>query len=216
MSKNITNKIAIIAILLISFFGMNLEEGKGQCPTGFTPTSVTINIHGCDYIVDLCYRCSIMGGIPGTVQTIGFMRVPTSPPCIPSPAISAQQALQFIETYVQSAAFYNTYLCTPTITVPPCPAQSRQLEYFYHNCWKAELISYFGVESLYYHVCEPEVYCHEVYTLCYDAPNNTNRKTVVSLTQVGTPSCTLSPAEVTMPTVVGQFSECFKLVTPCD
>ena len=57
MLKNIiSNRILFIAVLLISFFGMNLEEGIGQisCPTGYTATTRTLSIGGCDYEIALC------------------------------------------------------------------------------------------------------------------------------------------------------------------
>ena len=52
------NKVLLFVILLISFFGLNLEEGKAECPTGFTFTNMILNVNGCLYSVPVCYKCA--------------------------------------------------------------------------------------------------------------------------------------------------------------
>ncbi len=49
MSKNISQKIAIIAILLISFFGMNLEEGKAAVTLNLSANNQNIKPITSDY-----------------------------------------------------------------------------------------------------------------------------------------------------------------------
>jgi hypothetical protein len=56
MSKNsFSLKILLFAILLISLFGMNLEEGKGQCPIGSFLSIKTFTVNSCPVTVYYCY-----------------------------------------------------------------------------------------------------------------------------------------------------------------
>lgn len=88
MTKNsFSQKLLLVAILLISFFGMNLEEGNGQppCPayvTGWTQNIVTFVVNGCAYRVYICYKCSPTSSAP-TEFSVAQIE-PIDPNCVQS------------------------------------------------------------------------------------------------------------------------------------
>lgn len=190
-------------------------EISAQCPTGFTPIQINMDVNGCPYIVDLCVMCSPLGQFPGSVTVTGFMQVNMTPPCVQS--LNIKEVLQYIESHVTNPDFYYTWLCPSQYSAPPCPDQSEPIELLHYNCWEVELIEYLGAQLLYYRVCDDDAYCYEKISWCYDANNNKYNRTVLEgPTQFGTGSCTLEAWEIEVPEQVGQISECFIIHNSCQ
>jgi len=205
-------QILLLGFFLI-FFAME-GEAIAQCKTGYTPMQINMNVNGCPYVVDLCIKCSVLGQLPGSVYVRGFMQIPMIPPCVQT--LTAQQVLQYIETYVTSPEYYYTWLCQNQYGTPPCPDQSQPIEMSHWSCWKVEMIEYFGQQSLYYHICG-DAYCYEKFSWCYDSNLKKYNKTVIEgPTQIGTPSCTLEALQIILPTQVGQESPCFIMHNACQ
>ncbi|GDX64565.1 hypothetical protein LBMAG35_14030 [Chlorobiota bacterium] len=203
-------------VIVLFFFLMGSNENLvAQCPTGYTPVRITMTINGCPYNVDLCVKCSVLGQLPNSVAVTGFMQIQTTPPCVQT--LNVQQVLQYIETYVSTYDFYYSWLCQNNSSAPPCPQQSNEIEIYHWNCWKAELIEYAGQQSIYYSPCNYDTYCYEKISWCFDANQNKYVRTVVSgPTQIGgKPDCNLEAWEITLPTIVGQSSQCFILHSSC-
>ena len=74
--KIISQQIAIFAILLISFFGMNLEEGKGQapCPVGSFFNVKIFTVNSCPVTVYYCYT-------PGAEPIFKILSIYVHPGC---------------------------------------------------------------------------------------------------------------------------------------
>jgi hypothetical protein len=98
MSKNITQKIAIIAILLISFFGMNLEEGKGQCLPGFVPVNVTIMVNGCQVNADICVKCAPHALVAAEIHIKQWGKVIDT--CTFSPTLTISEELNAVKNAI--------------------------------------------------------------------------------------------------------------------
>lgn len=176
---------------------------------------INMNINGCPYIVDLCIKCSPLGQLPGSVSVRGFMQIPLQPPCVQT--FTAQQVLQYIELHVTSPDYYYTWICPDQYGAPPCPNQSQPIEILHWSCWQVEMIEYFGEQSLYFRVCNYDAYCCEKISWCYDANfNKYNRTVLEGPTQVGAPSCSLEAWANTVPTQVGQVSNCFIMHNACQ
>ncbi|MCK5740860.1 MAG: hypothetical protein KAH48_01470 [Chlorobi bacterium] len=205
-----------ILVMMVFVLGMMLGwvgEAEAQCPTGFTPMTVNIDVGGCPYEVQLCVKCSLTGYTASSVMIMGIMPIPMTPACVNN--MPYDDVVQYVELFVTNPDYYYTYVCT-TNDPPPCPAQSGEIELYHWNCWKIELIEYFGDETLHFTPCG-DTYCYEKITWCYDANFNKYNRTVVDgPTQVGEPECTLEAHEIEVPTVVGEFSECFIYPTACD
>ncbi|MCK5740910.1 MAG: hypothetical protein KAH48_01730 [Chlorobi bacterium] len=210
-----------ILVMLVFVIGMMLswvgEIIAHDCPTGYTPMTINMLVgeNDCPYVVELCVKCSLTGYTASSVALVGFHPLTMSPACVPD--MTYDEVAQFIITFITHPDFYYTYVCT-TYDAPPCPQQSVEIELFHYNCWKMELIEYFGEEIIKYSKCG-DAYCYEKITWCYDANANEFNRTVVSgPTQVGTPGCTYDvwDPEIVTPTVVGGVSECFIYPTACD
>jgi hypothetical protein len=203
-------KIFLPVIILL--FAFNIKS-FAQCPTGYTPMQVNIIINSCPYLVDLCIRCSPLGNLPNSVSVRGFMQIPTTPACVQT--LTAQEVLQYIETYVSSPDYFYTYICPNQNGAPPCPDQSQPIEIRHFSCWQIEMIQYLGAEVLYYNICNENEYCYEKISWCFDG--NQYRRTVIEgPTQYGTPSCTLEIWEINIPQQIGQTSECFIMHNACQ
>lgn len=205
-------KILFIVMFFLSLIVL-VSQTNAQCPTGYTPRQINMIVNDCPYQVDLCVKCSVLGMLFESVNVTGFMQIPLVDPCIQT--LTAKEVLKYIELYVLSPDYYYTHLCENPQGVPPCPGQSQEIEVKYWSCWKVELVEYFGMQALYYRICG-DAYCIERDTYCFDPVTNENKKTkTYGPLQVGVPSCSIEPDEVTFPTQVGQISDCFILHNAC-
>ena len=172
-------------------------------------------MNGCPYEIDLCIICSPIGYNPESVSVTGFKQIPTNPACVQT--LTANQVLNYIETVVTNPDYYYTYICTNAHGAPPCPDQSPIIEQRHFSCWYAELIDYFGEQSLYYRPCNTNEYCYEKISWCYDKTSNSYTRTIVDgPRQIGSPSCTKEEWEVTLPILVGFTSQCFIMHNDCN
>lgn len=179
MSKNISQKIAIIAILLISFFGMNLEEGKAACPAGYNMTIRTITISGCQYKLEICYQCSPTQNTQ-KIYLNGYSKVDQS--CVNT--LNDFQVLQQINGWLQQTANIAS-ICTNII---PCGEGALELYLYEPVCWK-----YVKQDSELWIRHDDgcgDAFCYEEFTFCYNTQTNSLVKTFVfGPAMIGTPSC---------------------------
>jgi hypothetical protein len=203
MSKNITNKIAIIAILLISFFGMNLEESKGQnpCPTGFSTDSLRINAGGCEYDIWVCYECNPTNG-----QSAVFIRHYAEVDTNCSGGLTEQQKLNNINNWLKNPN-NNRQFCDKTL--PPCGVSTMQVAIYEPICWYYVYLA----GRVYTAIClENEAYCLTVYEYCYN-PLTLQITTTISYgpSISGFPNCTIESLEIDKDTINenNPYSDCF-------
>ncbi len=206
-------KAMFLLIVLIALFSV-VKQSNAQCPTGYTLMTVNLTVNGCEYEVKLCVRCSPLGQMPESVSVFGVRKI--DPNCVQN--WTFQHVVKNIEFQVTNPDYYSTIICPNTLGVPPCPDQTEEVEIRQYNCWKVQLVEYFGVRTLYHVVCGTDTYCLKKITWCYNT--NANPPEYESITtytnQIGTPTCTEEYDGIRIPTVLWQYSICFIYHTDCE
>ncbi len=216
MTKNsFSQKILLIAILIISFFGMNLQEGKGQAPcgSGFTFNTFRININGCEYDYAFCYQCQPIALYPFSIVDFGNI-TPVDIACAQS--LSDAEVLKLLRIEILKYS-YLTLLCE----IRPCDVEPKtKMQFNSFACWEKKwffptnnpINDYWS-----YIACSSEDICESIYEVCRDG-NNINWTVVEKKWKnLIPPSCPPAPAgNIPTPTKNAVTSGCFKLPTPCD
>ncbi len=157
MFKMFTQKIAIIAILLISFFGMNLENGKAQapCASGYTSISYNILINGCYYSALFCYKCSPIAYVATEVQG-PLVYYKLNPNCNPNPALTDQEILDKLKEKGRE-------LIWAQCEIRPCDEEPKSLMLFKeYACYEKSFVGSNTVIS----ACLNSAYCETLYEAC--------------------------------------------------
>lgn len=204
MTKNsFSQKLLLFAILIISFFGMNLEEGKAQppCQTGFTSITLPVTVDGCVYEVRICYKCSVVMGNPSEVYLYSYR--PVDPNCI-----QTKTDEEIMNLLTEEALTKLALECRPK----PCD-QLPKMRYIVNQyaCWK-RLADKTVV------ACETNAVCQSLYEACIDN-QGTVRTKISSVWQFGfEPTCSWPPIPGRIPEVQpGQTeTDCFRLKTQCE
>jgi hypothetical protein len=195
MSKNITQKIAIIAILLISFFGMNLEESKGQiipCPAGFLSYPVSELIGGCWYEYEICYKCDPTGN-----EQVMYLNYVHKLDLSCTGTMNMNQVINYITNKMKSPAFVSS-LCTG---IAPCSEPSLEVIVHIPICWTKTKI---GTGVFYTYCFWDASYCVEQWKMCYDPILDRVVSILVYKGISGDPACSTEP-----PTPNTGWSDCF-------
>lgn len=222
MKKQLINYALTFAVLM-SLFAFGTVETKAQCALGFTPQSVNMNIGGCLYKVDFCVKCNTYTGQGSEVSILSITLIPQVPVCTPS--IPYSQIVDYAYSQMQAPSFFHTVACPLVPPSPPCdgPEDPRVVTYTSNLCWEAEVISYYGDNTLYFTPCSDDV-CIETYEICVNS-NGEYVKTLIAGRVPTTPSCTFEydappPAivpdfpDITDP--VGTKSECYIYHSNCN
>ncbi len=203
MTKNITQKIAIIAILLITFFGMNFEESKAQapCPSGYTLAVFNTFVDGCWYEIKICYICSPVSHILSEVALYSYR--PLNPLCIQS--ITDEELMDSLK---QKGVDY--FLSTNCI---PRPCNETPAFYFIINefaCWKRtaplnEVVA-----------CSSNAICQTLFHSCVQNGIIINTEVSTNWQFNSQPNCGSIVSNI--PQIVPPASEtsCVRIKTKCD
>ena len=202
MLKNIiSNRILFIAVLLISFFGMNLEEGKAQapCASGYTLVVDTLYIDGCHYEIKFCYKCGLTG--PDSEATLYSYR-PLSPFCV--------QTMSDEELFAEMNLYMIQFL-KDNCEIRPCSTPPKT-KFFINQfgCWKK--LSDRTVVA-----CETGGMCVTVYEVCWNG-STLEQTTLGSSWLAGyEPTCNWLPS-TGFPTITPPATEtpCLRINTNCD
>jgi hypothetical protein len=206
-----SNKILLIAILFISFFGMNLVEGKGQDPcapdVGYTYATQIININGCNYTIKVCYICSPVGEYDIKMKYLGYIK---SVGCVPSPPISDVDLNNILREKAKEFVLN-------TCGVTPCefPEKSRTLMLFTeYICWDMYIDS---SGNAHVNACNLDQKCETIYRVCRNINGTTFTWVSIQATYIG-PN-TLCP-KLSLPPTNGNFDPilwpgCYMLNNNC-
>jgi hypothetical protein len=180
MLKNIiSNRILLFAILLNSFFGMNLKQSEAQCPTGFSSTIRTITISGCQYTVEFCYKCDPTQN-KQEIYIKGFTKV--DPNC--SNGLNNRDVLIQLNGWLQIANNIKT-IC---LNILPCEEGVLEVTIYEPVCWK--YIKQGSELWLRSDTGCGDAFCFQVFEFCYDSVLDEYRKTsTLGPNLAGTPSC---------------------------
>ena len=185
---------------------------EASCPPGFTQTTVRLTIAGCDYDVEVCYKCGVT--YPGEIIINWVTEVDHS--C--NNFLSIEQIIQQAKVEISSAQFIYSNLCVGGGYMnPPCNELGTSYAVFtipHKYCWSVQWIYYFGEMVLRYTPCDENAECNETIGYCW---NGTGYDKVYShFTGPQSPPCELEAHEITIPPYPYGPSECFILLTvPC-
>lgn len=209
MTKFIFSLIFTFSLLFLS----NVES-KGQCETGYSSKTVTIQAGNCDYIVEVCYKCELHH--PGIVKINKWWQLDST--CIN--ALDIDLVLGQIYQEISDGSFIYANFCTDGLyNTPPCSTGYNEFVIHYAYCWQ-QWYRHNGVGPVRsYWPCEDNAGCSETIRVCVLNPGppivfQTTRN--VSLTSPQDPPCELEWYEINWPTVLGTKSDCFILnEVPC-
>ncbi len=145
--------LAFICFSLLIITNINVEA---SCPPGFTQTTVRLTIAGCDYDVEVCYKCGIT--YPGEIIINWVTEVDHS--C--NNFLSIEQIIQQAKVEISSAQFIYLNLCVGGGYMnPPCDENAECNETIGY-CWNGT-----GYDKVYSHFTGPqnppcELEAHEI------------------------------------------------------
>lgn len=211
MLKNIiSNRILFIAVLLISFFRMNLEEGNSACPTGFTPANVTVMVNGCQVNVDLCVKCAPHALVAAEIRLVSWVKLDTN--CNYSPSLTTAQEMIAVKNAIIQQRLLNLCSISPCCPKEPQdpPCYNMKIEFYLPLCIQKT----WDNGRIIRHTCiTKDGHCISTRYVCVD----TNGQLVSgadTYTVVGNYNCEEN-SEPADPTKGDPVTACFKIETPC-
>ncbi len=204
----------IVSFIIITFALLILSnvESKASCPTDYTSQTMTINVGGCQYYVDVCVLCpSPTSHYPdeGGIIVNSFIKVPTNPPCING--MSDNDVIDYLYNYMHTGQFIWYFACLYDGRIPPCGGQGGESKIQYHvlwpNCWKIDHVPWYHVPYTGMVACEDDSFCRTWTTYCV---NNGDLEPVQqwNLPEGPPPTCPLF-------TPPGVYQQCFRVPNPC-
>lgn len=181
-------KYIMAIVVLLSLFALSSLDTQAQCAIGFTPKSINMNIGGCMYKVDFCVKCNTLLGQGSEISILSITLIPSHPVC--TPTIPYYQVVDYANSQMQNPSFFHNVVCPLVPPSPPCdgPEDPRVVTYTSFLCWEAEVISYFGENTLYFRSCSEDV-CSETYEICVDG-NGQYVRTLIAGRLPVVPTCT--------------------------
>jgi hypothetical protein len=181
---------------------------------GYSSTSITLTINGCDYTVWICFQCDYGVSTADTnkVYLNGFTNINDSCP----QTWSTQQIKDYIVNYISNPAYLHS-LCLQQ-GFPPCsqpPAEPTGLKYSVYTpmCWyKHTNLD----ETIDYIPCPSTNTCYYCYYICIYPINDVQVITTYDgpFQVYDGPPCMTSEEPPNPP--IGTSSPCFSLPTLCN
>lgn len=200
--KNIISLIILTFALLIA----SNVESKGQCPTGYTQQIITINMGGCLYDVNVCYKCpSPTSHFPDAeVIVVDMVKQPTNPPC--NNGWTTEQELSYARNYFNTGQFIWYFACL-WAEIPPCPTPSSiDFHVLWPNCWKQDYTIWNSIPTTGMFSCG-DSYCRTWTSYCKEINGD-----LTPFYQNNQPE---GPAPTCPPFNQVTFGQCFSIPNPC-
>ncbi len=206
MTKFIFSLIFTFSLLILSN-----AESLGQCETGYTSKTMTIQAGNCNYIVEFCYKCQVIN--PGIVKINKFYLEDST--CNNSLNISLVLG-QLYQELSDGAFIYSNFCQDGLYNTPPCDAGYNLFTIKFSYCWQ-QWYRFNGIENVReYWPCDDNAECEEVIKICWDETEEEFITTRESLTGPQSPPFELQWYEITWPTTINTKSDCFILnMVPC-
>ncbi|MFY8161893.1 MAG: hypothetical protein ACOVNU_11230, partial [Candidatus Kapaibacteriota bacterium] len=202
--------IAIIAILLISFFGMNLEEGKGQCLPGFVPVNVTIMVNGCQVNADICVKCAPHALVAAEIHIKQWGKVIDT--CTFSPTLTISEELNAVKNAIIQQRLKDICSISPCCPKEPQdpPCYDLKVEFYLPLCIQKT----WSNGKIIRQTCSTkDGHCKSIKYVCLDNEGNLVTGTE-TYEESGNANCQLN-SEPVDPTKNNPVTQCFKIQTPC-
>lgn len=146
-----------VAILFLLSFGMK-SEAVASCPSGTSSTTMIFNIGGCDWMVDICYKCPFTAN-PSWFTFTKYKKVHQT--CICS--VPENEILDSVTAQMLDGRMFLYGLCAGTI--PPCGTTNAAFQIRVYDCWFMRNIFDVGLE---YVVCDYSSWCVQDVEICWD------------------------------------------------
>ena len=211
--------------MFVSTIIVTAIHAQVSCPTGYVGTTITLtDAGGCQWSVDLCYKCDITGINPSNIKIQSIKPVlPLGTGCTGIPPSKDAMILLLLEQYYELKCD-NIPDCVKDDY--PC-AQSVWLSLDYPICWQwyNSLSVKDGVWSWSHWIqsCPGQGYCQMVWYVCRDAnglivkcPGST-----VTYQEIDVTCSTVWIEEPTRPAHIPQnigihpFGPCFRYIQDC-
>jgi len=198
--KNL-NKWGGVILLLAMFVMFNSEV---RASTTFTnSTTLTLNVGGCDYTVDVGYYCNITAPFPGEFGIHNFMLADPSCTNTLSPEQIARELYNIISDnaplYLPGCDYYP---------IPPCNTYGVEWTSYEAKC----MFMYMEGPNTIYESCSwDDGYCATTFEYCFDG-QNVNSRQIGQETKYPTTLCSLPPP---YPAIWTQ-NTCYQVDTMCD
>jgi hypothetical protein len=198
-------KKIIIFLSLFFYIGIASALAIPSCPEGSTPlTNVQLNIGGCTYIVELCFKC-------GDAMNAGWVSIwsytKKIQTCDPGPGWTEEQILNEIKNQVSGEPFIRAQ-CGGNI--PPCP-DGIQFMVLTPDCWRKYYLPGWGIVN---EPCLNFDFITCSFRICW--LNGSYVKQDVYTSHPSNYSCpALQEYQVPDPTIPGETSDCFSVIVPC-
>lgn len=210
------SRVLFVGIISLAMYLSTFTEMKSACPPGFSETFVQIWVDGCEYDLQVCFKCQA-GSYTGEVNVFGFGLVYPDPPCTSS--LTTPEIFEAICQQVYDYQFIKDNICN--MTIPPCLPYDEGIWYsfFREICWMKSLLP---DGRIWYSTCNlSNTYCTEVYKICYDPtlPFPNIRKTLMHGPDISgqyVENCQGMTEPEEDPTIPGIYSTCFEVHTPCN
>jgi hypothetical protein len=205
-------KYFLIIVSITMLFALTSNESKASCPPGMSPYTFTMQIHGCDFEIEICYACGMTSPPELSLMSITML----DPNC--TIYLSPEQIILYVENHIQTYSFIYSHVCQPYAYPGPCPPPipipDEEIVTFNHwVCWYIERFVYFGQERIRYLPCDYENRCVQKFTFCMDNGVYT-RIPIGPPLMVGSVNCHLEAWQVEVPKEIGT-SNCYRYTTPC-
>ncbi|MFY8161801.1 MAG: hypothetical protein ACOVNU_10765 [Candidatus Kapaibacteriota bacterium] len=201
-----SKKVLLFAILLISLFGFNLNKSEAQCPTGWSFQNFIININGCNYSVNVCYKCAPTA-LDATEFDILSPLDPINPSC--TQTWTEDQVINYAYNQVRQR-IYLTSLCEAR----PCDQTPKsRIKFVQYACWEYYRDSN---GNLHLQACVNDAKCEVEYEVCNNG--SALEWTIFSTNWVAstTPTCSYPNSTIPIPQDNNTSSGCYRISTPCD
>lgn len=198
--------VFLLLIITFSLLIVSNVESKGQCPTGYTPQTITLNIGGCNYDISVCVSCpSPTSHFPneGSIIIGEIVEQVTIPPC--NNGWTEEQIINYVKNYMDTGQFMWYFSCFWS-EIPPCPKESILFHVLWSNCWRAYQTTWDSSPTRGMQPCG-ESYCRSYYTYCQ---HGGMLKIVYQQNIKEGPDPTCPPFNQV------PYGACFKVDTPCN
>ena len=218
--KKYSNILVALGVTLF-LLTVGIKSEASACDPGYTSKTISMNVGGCIYEFEICYKCSPLG-MGATKVYLGTMPRLVNPGCSPTVPVSA--VIPHILSQIQTPSFIFSELCLNS-NVPPCngPPPPYIVTFYLPQCWQAEVIWYFGEKTIYFSSCSDDI-CETTYSICVDGSGNYIKTIIPPTIGTNTPNCTVEGWDIlTFPDPknltnypVNEPTPCYIYHSPCN
>ena len=204
MKKILVFFVTLTILLLVSSSDLISQPPSG-CPPGTTNSILTtFTINGCDFEVQICWRCKV------TSSPLVYSITSITQLTFCTPTVDLLEALDSIYVTLQNPTWLYTF-CGDDI--PPCSTDTYEFSEVRYNYFKKYQPSGTPLPPVRNFVCDYSTWCQKDYSACMLSPGNMQLTVINDWYQVGVPTCDTDEPNNPDP---GKDSDCWLMKPDCD